>query len=94
MMPTIALWVNQQDGGALTQELVVKFHGRPSIASMGESTGWVCRDVGSGSHLMRATLWQVLNVSNVHTHCATATGCSVGVEVCGQTTVAAADKGT
>ena len=75
-------------------ELVVKFHGRPSIATMGESTGWVCRDVGSGSHLMRATLWQVLNVSNVHTHCATATGCSVGVEVCGQTTVAAADKGT
>ena len=50
-------------------ELVVKFHGRPSIASLGESTGWVCRDVGSGSHLMRATLWQVLNVSNVHTHC-------------------------
>ena len=48
------------------------------------------------SHLMRATLWQVLNVPNlpstVHTLC-TATGCSIGVEVCRQTTVAA-DKGT
>ena len=61
-------------------------------SNLRESTGWVCRDVET--HLMRATLWQVLNVSNVHTHCATATGCSVGVEVCGQTTVAAADKGT
>ena len=70
-------------------ELVVKFHGRPSIATMGESTGWVCRDVGSGSHLMRATLWQVLNVPTYPP----STGCSIGVEVCRQTTVAA-DKGT
>ena len=46
---------------------------------------------------MRATLWQVLNVPNlpstVHTLLCTATGCSIGVEVCRQTTVAA-DKGT
>ena len=35
-------------------------------SNLRESTGWVCRDVGSGSHLMRATLWQVLNVPTIH----------------------------
>ena len=71
------------------QELWVKFHRMPSIAPLRESTGWVgSRD---RTHLMRATLWQVLNVPDP-----TYTGCSIGVEVCRQTTVAAAaaDKGT
>ena len=56
-------------------------------SNLRESTGWVCRDVET--HLMRATLRQVLNVPTYPP----STGCSIGVEVCRQTTVAA-DKGT
>ena len=33
-------------------------------SNLGESTVWVCRDVET--HLMRATLWQVLNVPTIH----------------------------
>ena len=63
----------------------------PSIAaSVSQQDGCVGRDTLSETHLMRATLRQVLNVpSTYHPY----TGCSIGVEVCRQTTVAA-DKGT